>query len=152
MVELVMSFQLEVTKMALIYWYVHKYLIETWQICIYAFVRFQTVCTGYILSFCVLIVFIFFKREKASARASNDRFPCPCPCPLSLIMSNYPKSTSTHSDLPNILKNPNRIPKEFPKNSQRIPKEFPKNSQSILIEFTNNSQTISKSEPPTINP
>ena len=26
-----------------------------------------------------------FKREKASARASSDRFPCPCPClPLSL--------------------------------------------------------------------
>ena len=83
---------------------------------------------------------LLFKREKASARASSDRFPCPCPCPLSLIKSNYPKSTSTHSELPNILKNPNRIPKEFPKNSQRIPKEFPKYSDRIHKQFTNNFQ------------
>ena len=32
----------------------------------------------------------FFKREKASARASSDRF-CPCPClSLSLISSYIP--------------------------------------------------------------
>ena len=50
----------------------------------------------------------------------------------SLIKSNYPKSTFTHSEPPNhtFPKNSNRIPKEFLKNSDRILKEFNKKSKS----------------------
>ena len=61
----------------------------------------------------------------------------------SQIMSNYPKSTPTHSEPPKYTspKNSNTIPIQFLKNSQRIP-EFPKNSR-IPKEFPN-SQRIPK--------
>ena len=51
----------------------------------------------------------------------------------SLIKSNYPESTTTHSETPNhpYPKNSNTFPKEFCKNSQRIPLEFSKNIQKI---------------------
>ena len=64
----------------------------------------------------------------------------------SMIKSNYPKSTPTHSEPPNHTspKNSNRISKEFTKmhrkfpnqnhlimNPKRVLKEFPKNSQRI---------------------
>ena len=58
----------------------------------------------------------------------------------SLINSNYPKSTPTHSEPPTI--HPQRISIEFPKNSQRIPKEFQKNSQENLPKLPNNSDGI----------
>ena len=72
----------------------------------------------------------------------------------SQIMSNYPKSTPTHSEPPKYTspKNSNtipiqflKIPKEFP-NSQRIPK-FPKNSQRMPEKFPKNFQRISKEFP-----
>ena len=76
---------------------------------------------------------LIFKREKASARASSDRF-CPC-LSLSLISShilNFCKYSCTNLKHNTNTSSPptqtQRIPKEFPKNSQRIPKEFPKNS------------------------
>ena len=82
----------------------------------------------------------FFKLEKASARASSDRFSLSTL--KSLIKSNYPKSTPTHSESSNHTspKNSNRIPKEFPKNSQRILKKFPNQNPQPYItkEFPEN--------------
>ena len=63
-----------------------------------------------------LIVWCFFKREKASACASSDRF-FSLLISKSLINSNYPKSTPTHSEPPSI--HLQSIPVEFLKNSQR---------------------------------
>ena len=88
----------------------------------------------------------FVKREKASARASSD-----CYFLLvikSQIMSNYPKSTPTHSEPPKYTspKNSNTIPIQFLKNSQRIP-EFPKNSQRMPEKFPKNFQRIPKEFP-----
>ena len=90
-----------------------------------------------------------FKREKASARASSDRFFFFFSLLLikSLINSNYPKSISTHSEPPNHTspKNshriPQRIPKEFPKISKRIHKKIPNQNRQPYNpkEITKNS-------------
>ena len=73
-----------------------------------------------------------FKREKASAPASSDRFF------VAVIKSKsatlYPKSTPTHSEpnpkaSPQLPKNSKRYPKDIPKNSKTIPKDSPKNSK-----------------------
>ena len=91
---------------------------------------------------------LFFKREKASARASSDRF-CFLFCfslllIKSLIKSNYQNSTPTNSEPPNhtFSKNSNKIPEEFPKNSDRILKEFPKNFLKNPQKFPKNSPKI----------
>ena len=72
-----------------------------------------------------LCIGLFFKRKKASARASSDRFFVFSLFLIkSLIKSNYPKSTFRHlfrTPQPYITKNSLRIHKEFPKNSQKIP-------------------------------
>ena len=101
---------------------------------------------------------IFFKCEKASARASSDRFcPCPCPClSLSQISSHILNLLCNHlctnlkhnnntSPVPThpYPKNSKRTPKEFKKNSQRIPKGFQKiqkNYDRIYKKFTKKSQ------------
>merc|ERR1711971_637124 len=101
---------------------------------------------------------LFFKREKASARASSDRF-CPCLslslisfhivnfCKYSCTNLKHNNNTSSPPKPKEFQKNSQKIPKEFLKNSQTIPKEFPKNSQRIHKEFTKNSQRIPKEFP-----
>ena len=87
----------------------------------------------------------FFKREKASARASSDRF---------FVAVNKSKSTTTYSE-PNpkasfqLPKNSKRIPKEIPnkspQNPQKIPKKSPKISPKNSKKFPKNSRITQKS-------
>ena len=74
-----------------------------------------------------MVLKTLFKREKASARASSDRFlSLSLSLPLSLWSTQITQNQHPH------IQNPQPyIPKEFSKNSQKIPKEFPKNSLRI---------------------
>ena len=71
---------------------------------------------------------MIFKREKASARASSDRF-LSCVSPLKPNIFSYPKFVSLL-----IMYKTKEFPKEFPKESPKNPqknsqKNFQKNSQ-----------------------
>jgi hypothetical protein len=81
------------------------------------------------------VIQAFFKREKASARASSDRFSLS----LSLSILKPQITQNQHPDIQNPSTiHPQRIPKEFQKNSKRIPIEFQKNSNWIPKEYPKN--------------